>query len=127
MRIDRRLQRAGEDLACGVADHDPLPHLINRDVGEVHGAEAHAPLLPGQLPISLGQPGPLRPLLLPRPAGGTALEAVPDVQAHRLMISRQVAAEPVGQRGRVVRERGHDDRELARLSGEPGLLIMQDG
>src|SRR4029453_13991454 len=56
VRIDGRLQRAGENLACTVADHNALPHLINWHVGEVHCAQAHAPLLPPERAVSLRQP-----------------------------------------------------------------------
>ncbi len=42
------------------------------------------------------------------------------------MISRKIATESISERRGVVGESGHDDRELARLTDEARLLIMQD-
>jgi hypothetical protein len=36
MRIKHRLQRTGKYLTGGIADHDPLPNLINRHICEVY-------------------------------------------------------------------------------------------
>src|SRR6185295_18635573 len=80
----------------------------------------------GELLISCDNPSLLGTLPPPCPTRGAALEAVGSVQAHRFMITWQVAAEPIGKRCRVVRQCAYDDRELTRPSNESGLLIMQD-
>ena len=87
VRIDGGLQRAREDLACGIADHNPLPHLINTDIAEVHGAEAHPHFCPASCRSrSASRARSARCCFAAD--GQRVLETVRDVQADRFMISR---------------------------------------
>ena len=102
-RVDRVLQRAGEHARPGVADQDHVPDVTDADIGEVDGAEGHTPPTTRELGVASLQPGPLLVLAAPGPAGGPAGQPVLDVQTHRVVIARQVAAESIRQLRRVLR------------------------
>ena len=66
--------------------------------------------------------GPLASPFLPR---RPTLESVRHIEADRLVVGRQIPAQPVGERGRVVGPGRHHDGQLARTSHEAGPVIVQ--
>ena len=104
MRVDGVLQGAGEELAAGVADQDRAAYVGERGVGQVDVAEAGPPRAAGPLGVAGGDLGAAAGPLGAGPAGGATLEPLLELLADRLGVGRQVAAEPVGQPGRLLRD-----------------------
>ncbi len=99
VRVDGVLERAGEELAAGVADQDLPAYVVQRGRAQVDAAELDPPLTVGQLLVEGGQAGALGEPLRPGATGCATLDALLELLADRLGVGRQVAAQPVGEGG----------------------------
>ena len=99
-------------------------YVLELDAGQVDPADGDAPRPAGALLVAAG-------LLLagagaggPLASRGPALEVLGDLVAdERPLLAGQVAAETVGEGGRVVGHRRDDHRQDARSDGRPGLGV----
>ena len=125
VRVDGVLQGAGEELAAGVADHDACGVRRRGPRGEVDAAEPDPPGRAGPRLVERGDPLALGLPLGARAARGAALEPVVVVDGDGLGVGGQVAAEPVGERGRGLRDGADHDGQPARARHEPARLVDQ--
>src|SRR3954454_13020654 len=93
LRVHRVLQRAGEELAAGVADQDPAAYIFEGDAAEVDSAVRHTPRLRG----ASGVAGSHQCATVPAFGAGTAGPAAAGRlhERRRLVLGGEPAAEPV--------------------------------
>ena len=102
-------------------------YVVQRGRAEVDAAEADAPLAVGELLVQGCEPRALGQPLGAGAPGCPSLQPLGELLAHRLGVGRQVATQPVGQRGGVLGHGRDHDGQLAVVGGEAAELVVQVG
>ncbi len=125
MRVDGVLKGAGEELAAGVAHHNPTSYVGQGHSTEVHTPEPNPPGLLGAALVFFGDPLSLEQTRRPSTFSGASGQAVVGLFAHGVSFEREIATEAVGQGRGVLRNSADHDREQTGQSAKTRRFVDQ--